>query len=186
MKKIKDLFRKVASLQWYYQILLAILALLSTYLLYKFLLWFIPIILAIFSLLLIYTDGEFLTMIWEKYKQSKETTVFPLSDKTNFYHWLSEEGVRGLPLNTKKFTQGIEWDSIKESDVYYIHLKKSLSESELANLEVDIRQRIVTVSNDQVDAIISQVDKTPFKAIKIRLITSSEANFQEQQLEEDF
>ena len=49
MKKIKEAFRQIISFQWYHQILLAILALLSAYLLYNFLIWLKPIILVVFS-----------------------------------------------------------------------------------------------------------------------------------------
>lgn len=84
MKKIKEAFRQIISFQWYHQILLAILALLSAYLLYNFLIWLKPIILVVFSVIFHYTAGEFLKMIWENYKRRRETIAVPLSAKTDF------------------------------------------------------------------------------------------------------
>ena len=124
-------------------------------------------------------------MMWNNYKQSKQVPANPLYG--NFYHWLTEVGVIKLPIATQKFTQGVEFPDITQG-IFYIHLKEpvSVSDQKFADFEMKARQTVKTMSNGNVDCIVSIAEHDPFLAIKIRLISTNEMLLQSQHMEEDF
>ncbi|HEM5122093.1 TPA: hypothetical protein U1629_001777 [Streptococcus suis] len=183
MKQMSRILRKITSLKWYYQLTIALTSIVVLALLVKFLIWIIPIILGVLVLIFIFTDGEIYSEIWELYKKSKQLPSNPLY--SNFYHWLTEAGVIELPIATLQFTQGVEFPDIAQG-IFYVHLEKSVSEQELANFEMKVRQTVKTMSNGTVDCVLSIARHDPFLAIKIRLVSTSEMLVQNQHTEEDF
>lgn len=184
MQNIISFIKKILTLKWYYQLSIALAGLVLIALLIRFLIWFVPILLAILALLFILTDGEIFTDIWNSYRKSKQEPTNPLF--TNIYHWLTEN-VNDLPLNTKEYSQGIEWHSQTEAGVYYVHLKKRIDNDDLlSDFKRNLRQEITIRSNKKVDAIVNTVEQDPFLAIKIRLVPAVETLAKEQRFEEDF
>ncbi|MBZ2160238.1 hypothetical protein K1I93_09260 [Streptococcus australis] len=174
-------FKKYLLLKWYYQLTIALTSLVLIALLIKFLIWVVPIILGILALLFFITEGEIFTMLWEEYKKSKQPTISPICSK--LYDWLSEEGVSELPLNTKKFLQGIEYAT---PDIFYVHLKETPPDKTLENFETNVRQQIKVLSQENTDGVVSIVEQEPFLAIKVRLTPASEVQYHGQHFEEDF
>lgn len=187
MKQFSRVLRKIISLKWYYQLLLALVIVVSAFALYKLLSWLLPFILGGLFLIGLFTEGEAFYMIWNNYKQSKQVPANPLYG--NFYHWLTEVGVIGLPITTLEFTQGVEFPDIAQG-IFYIHLKEpvSVNDQKFANFEMKARQTVKTMSNGNVDCIVSISEHDPSLAIKIRLISTNEMLIQNQyqHMEEDF
>lgn len=183
MKNFTKILRKLTLLKWYYQLLLALIVLVSIFGLYKLLSWILPFILGGLLLIGIFTEGEAFSMMWNSYKQSRQLPVNPLYN--NFYHWLTESGVGELPIVTLQFIQGVECSNATQG-IFYIHIEKLVSEKELSSFELKARQTIKMMSNDSVDCIVSIVKREPFLAIKIRLISANEMLVKKQHIEEDF
>ena len=184
MQNIISFIKKILTLKWYYQLSIVLAGLVLIALLIKFLIWLIPFIIGILLFLFLITDGEIFTDIWNSYRKSKQEPTNPLF--INIYHWLTEN-VNDLPLNTKKYSQGIEWHSQTEAGVYYVHIKKRIdNDDSFSDFKRNLRQEITIRSNKKVDAIVSTVEEDPFLAIKIRLVPAVETLAKEQQFEEDF
>lgn len=186
MKNLNEIFNNIRSLKWYYQLAIFLTSIVLITLLIKFLLWFVPIILGIVFLLLLVVVGggyeKIFSEMWESYKKRKQVPPNPLF--TSIYHWL-KSNVRELPLNTKSYMQGIEWNSGNAPDTFYVHLKKILSDKELEDFETNIRQAIKSMS-EVYDGIITLVKKEPLIAIEIRVVSSNELLFEKQEIKEDF
>lgn len=183
MEKVQNAFRKFMSLKLYYRIAIALASTGVVVLLVKFLIWIIPIFLGILALLFVVTDGEIFSTIWESYKQKKQAPTNPLY--RNFYHWLTEEGVTELPVVTLQFLQGVEFPDMNQG-LYFVHINKMISEQELLDFELKVRQAVKYFSNGHIDAIVSKARREPFLAIKIRLVSSDEVATKKRQVEEDF
>lgn len=183
MKQIRQIIRKVTSLKWYYQLLIALIVIVSIFVLYKFLSWILPFILGGLLLIGIFTEGEAFSMMWNSYKQSRQVRANPLY--SSFYHWLTESGVGELPITTLQFIQGVEFSDTTQG-IFYIHIEKLVSEKELADFELKARQTVKMMSNGTVDCVVSIAKRDPFLTIKIRLISANEMLVKNQHMEEDF
>lgn len=183
MKQIRQIIQQVTSLKWYYQLLIALIVIVSIFALYKFLSWILPLILGGFLLLGILTNGEIFSMMWNSYKQSRQVPANPLY--CNFYHWLTEVAVIELPITTLQFTQGVEFPDIAQG-IFYVHLEKSISEEVLADFEMKARQSVRLMSNGTYDCVVSIAKRDPFLAIKVRLVSTNEMLVRNQHTEEGF
>ena len=183
MQNIISFIKKILTLKWYYQLSIALTGLVLIALLIKFLIWIVPILLAILALLFILTDGEIFTDILNSYRKSKQEPTNPLF--TNIYHWLTEN-VNDLPLQTKIATQGIEWDSEREPNIYYVNLKYKIDDDKLSNFESRLRQEVQICSTEINDAIVTIVKRNSFIAIKVRIVSAMELSIKEQEIREDF
>lgn len=179
---MKILFR-FFYLKWYHQLLIALGIIASIFALYKLLSSILPFIVGGLILLGVFTGGEIFSVMWNRYKQSKQVPVIPLYN--NFYHWLTEVGVSELPIATLQFIQGVESTNIAQG-IFYVHLEKSVSKEILEDFEMKARQAVKIMSNGTVDCVASIAKRSPFLAIKIRLVAANEMLVQNQHPEEDF
>ena len=178
---MEKLLKNLKELDWYYQLFVALISFVLLALIIKFLIWIVPTLIVILLLLVAATQGEIITFAWNRYKQRNQTTVNPVFD--SFYHWLTEVGVKELPISTLIFTQGVE---VAEQGIYFVHIDKEISDILLKDFETKVRQSLRTLSNNSTDCIVSRSKREPFLAIKVRLVSADTMLMQKNQREEDF
>ncbi|MBJ6746160.1 hypothetical protein JEQ21_06780 [Streptococcus sp. 121] len=179
LKKIGEI---LSNLHWIYLIALTIVLIVISVLLIKFIIWLLPFVSLIAILIFVYTDGEIITMVWDKFKLAKFGGI-GANIATPFYNWLTEEGISNLPISTSKYWQGIE---VGNDSTYFVHLKDKISEEILSTFEMNVRQQVQLLSNDFNDCIIVPVRRDPFLAIKVRIVPANDVRLQDTVLEEDF
>lgn len=178
---MKKLLKEVKELEWYYQLLIALISFVLLALLIKFLIWVVPILVGILLLLGAATQGKIFSMAWQRYKQKGQTTDNPLYEE--LYHRLTEEGVTELPISTLNFTQGVE---VAGQGIYFVHIDKEISDETLVDFETKVRQVVKTLSNDSRDCVVSRSKREPFLAVKVRLVSADMMLMQKTQRDEDF